>query len=319
MRAARAMVTQPSSSGCRRTSRTRRSNSGISSRKSTPWCASEISPGRGIVPPPTNATLEIVWWGARNGRALSKPAPAFRAPATEWMAEHSRASSNVSGGRIPPSLLASMVLPAPGGPDSSRLCPPAAATSSARRGSDCPRTSARSPSDSVAGAVDLGAADRRSARSGWLRASSASVSDRTTQTSKPSTTQASAALWGGSRRRRSPRRLAAIAIGRTPRIPLIPPSSDSSPSTTVSSMSRRVSVPDVASNPSAMGRSKDDPALRTSAGARLTVILCGGNSNPEFLIAERTRSRLSRTVASGRPTIVKWGSPNDTSTSICTG
>jgi hypothetical protein len=36
-------------------------------------------------------------------------------------------------------------------------------------------------------------------------------------------------------------------------------------------------------------------------------------------MAERTRSRLSRTVASGSPTIVKWGSPNETSTSIWTG
>jgi hypothetical protein len=36
---------------------------------------------------------------------------------------------------------------------------------------------------------------------------------------------------------------------------------------------------------------------------RFTVTRCGGNSNPEFLIALRTRSRLSRTVASGRPTI----------------
>src|SRR4029450_6279549 len=36
-------------------------------------------------------------------------------------------------------------------------------------------------------------------------------------------------------------------------------------------------------------------------------------------MAERTRSRLSRTVASGRPTIVKWGRPNETSTSTWTG
>ncbi len=47
VRAARAIVTRPSSSGCRSTSSTRRSNSGISSRNSTPLCASEISPGRG--------------------------------------------------------------------------------------------------------------------------------------------------------------------------------------------------------------------------------------------------------------------------------
>ena len=36
---------------------------------------------------------------------------------------------------------------------------------------------------------------------------------------------------------------------------------------------------------------------------------CCGNSKPELRIALRTRSRLSRTVASGRPTIVKPGRP----------
>src|SRR5918993_4770178 len=36
-------------------------------------------------------------------------------------------------------------------------------------------------------------------------------------------------------------------------------------------------------------------------------------------MALRTRSRLSRTLASGRPTIVKDGRPNDTSTSTWMG
>ena len=219
---------------------------------------------------------------------------------------------------MPLSLLASIVLPAPGGPQRSRLWPPDAATSSARRGRTWPRTSARSPSagwETSGGDVGAGA---RSADSGSFNAWSASGSDRTTRTSSPSTTLASAAFCGGSSKRHNPRRRAAIAIGKTPRMPLMAPSSDSSPSTTVSSMARRFSWPDVASKPSAMGRSKDDPALRTSAGARFTVMRCAGNVNPEFLIAARTRSRLSRTVASGRPTMVKWGSPNDTSTSMWT-
>ena len=37
-------------------------NSGKSSRNRTPWCAIEISPGRGFVPPPARPALEIVWW-----------------------------------------------------------------------------------------------------------------------------------------------------------------------------------------------------------------------------------------------------------------
>ena len=70
---------------------------------------------------------------AERPRCRADPHPAGSVPATEWIAVHSSASSKVSGGRIPPSRRASIVLPAPGGPDSSRLCPPAAATSSARR------------------------------------------------------------------------------------------------------------------------------------------------------------------------------------------
>ena len=57
-RAARDTVTSPLSSGSRRDSSTRRSNSGSSSRNSTPSWASEISPGRGWAPPPTSAAAD---------------------------------------------------------------------------------------------------------------------------------------------------------------------------------------------------------------------------------------------------------------------
>ena len=58
-----------SSSGCRKTSRTWRRNSGNSSRKSTPWCARDTSPGLGTWPPPISSASERVWWGVRYGRA----------------------------------------------------------------------------------------------------------------------------------------------------------------------------------------------------------------------------------------------------------
>jgi hypothetical protein len=58
--------------------------------------------------------------------------------------------------------------------------------------------------------------------------------------------------------------------------------------------------------------------LRRSAGARLAVIRVCGNSNPEFWIAARTRSRDSRTAASGSPTTANEGSPELTSTSTVT-
>ena len=58
----------------------------------------------------------------------------------------SSASARVSGGRIDGSRRASIVLPVPGGPTSSRLCAPAAAMTSASIAGAWPRTSARSGS-----------------------------------------------------------------------------------------------------------------------------------------------------------------------------
>ena len=51
--AAREIVTRPSSSGWRIVSKTLRLNSGNSSKNKTPWCASEISPGVGLMLPPS--------------------------------------------------------------------------------------------------------------------------------------------------------------------------------------------------------------------------------------------------------------------------
>ena len=67
--------------------------------------------------------------------------------------------------------------------------------------------------------------------------------------SRPSTTQASAAFCGGRSSRFSPRRRAATAIGSTPRMPLMAPSSDSSPTMTVSSTHRRVERPGCGQQP----------------------------------------------------------------------
>src|SRR3989338_195132 len=67
---ARETVTTLSSSGWRRASITRRSNSGNSSMNNTPRWAKVISPGFGNVPPPTSETYEEVWCGLRNGRSV---------------------------------------------------------------------------------------------------------------------------------------------------------------------------------------------------------------------------------------------------------
>lgn len=59
-RAAREMTMRPVSSGSRRASSAALGYSASSSRKSTPSCASEISPGLGGDPPPTSATDDAV-------------------------------------------------------------------------------------------------------------------------------------------------------------------------------------------------------------------------------------------------------------------
>ena len=58
---------------------------------------------------------------------------------------------------------------------------------------------------------------------------------------------------------------------------------------------------------------------RVRAGARFTVMRLTGKAKPQFLMAERTRSRASVTAASGRPTMVKAGRPPDRSHSAVTG
>jgi hypothetical protein len=50
------MVTLPDSRGSRNASKADLGNSGNSSKNKTPWCAKDISPGRGGDPPPTKAT-----------------------------------------------------------------------------------------------------------------------------------------------------------------------------------------------------------------------------------------------------------------------
>jgi len=50
----------------------------------------------------------------------------------------------------------------------------------------------------------------------------------------------------------------------------------------------------------------------------LTSSFPGGNPNPEFTIAARTRSRASLSARSGRPMIAKFGVPGDASASIRT-
>ena len=140
----RETVMQPSSRGWRSASRAERWYSGISSKNRTPWWARLISPGLTVrLPPPHSATVLAVWWGERNGRSVTMPSSP-KMPATEWILVTSSASAKVISGMMEGMQRASIVLPVPGGPTSSRLCPPLTATSRARRATAWPLTKARS-------------------------------------------------------------------------------------------------------------------------------------------------------------------------------
>ena len=138
------MVTLPSSRGWRIRSNVSLRNSGSSSRNSTPLWLMEISPGLGLVPPPTRPALDTVWWGLRKGRFVTMGSLALSVPMTEQIWVISSASSQVISGKIPGRRFESILLPEPGGPMSSTLWLPAAATSRARFTFSWPRTSLKS-------------------------------------------------------------------------------------------------------------------------------------------------------------------------------
>ena len=60
------------------------------------------------------------------------------------------------------------------------------------------------------------------------------------------------------------------------------------------------------------------PSFFSAAGARFTVIRLTGNFRPQAFTAARTRSRDSRTAASGSPTTSKAGSPPERAHSTTT-
>ena len=294
-----------------------RLNSGSSSRKRTPACARLTSPGVGTRPPPTRPASETVWWGARKGRAESSPLPGGSRPATLCIIVATIASSRVRRGMMPGSARASIVFPTPGDPTRSRLCPPAAATSRARFACTWPRISDRSvaptgaPASGQSGSgISSGVPPDRT-RAALLRL-------RTDRTRSPPRPCASRAFSGGRTIARRPALSAATATGRTPVTPRVVPSSASSPTKATRPRRRGSTWPTAARMPTAIGRSNPAPSFLTSAGARLTVTRSIGNVKPEFLMADATRSRPSRTALSPSPTMEKDGRPRPTSTSTLT-
>ena len=120
----RAILIRPDSIGCRRVSRTRRPNSGSSSRKRTPRVGQADLSGARRVPASNEASGRDRVGGARKGRVVFTGSPASRSPATEWTRVTSKDSRSERGGRSPGRRRASIVFPAPGRPDMRRAVAP---------------------------------------------------------------------------------------------------------------------------------------------------------------------------------------------------
>ena len=127
------------------------------------------------------------------------------------------------------------------------------------------------------------------------------------RTSTPGTAAASAAFSGATTRRSLPCAREASAIERTPGTGRTSPSRASSPTRVIPSRPSAGTSPVAARIAIATARSNPVPLFGRSAGARFTTRFRPGRGRPICRRAERIRSRLSRTAASGRPTTVRPG------------
>src|SRR5690606_10900303 len=180
----------------------------------------------------------------------------------------------------------------------------------------CPRTSARQGNGPAGGHAPGCAWGSGTVPARWA-ATSASVAARSTRS--PGTQAATSALPAGSTSAAAGcSRATAKARGSGAPTGTSAPVRESSPASTrccrpagaaAPSGPGTATWPDASSTPSAIGKSKRADALGRSAGDRLTVRRPLGNSKPLLRMAALTRSRLSRTSVSGRPTTVKAGRP----------
>ena len=215
----------------------------------------------------------------------------------------------------PDRRLASIVLPAPGGPTNSRWWPPAAATSSARRACGWPRTSAMScSSGSTHTTPDVSSCSGHDAAP--VSASTSRSRRATGRITPRPTTRASVTASAGTTQSPS---AWTPTIGATPGTRRIDPSRPSSPQKASSRTASDGITSKATSSPTAIAKSSPEPVLRYTGGARLTVIFLSGQVYPHVTIAARTRSRASRHDSSGSPSIVKPGMPLATWTSTLTG
>ena len=198
-----------------------------------------------------------------------------------------------------------MVFPEPGGPIIRKLCMPAAAISAALFTAFCPRICAKSSSRvcTPCSSSLLPSTTVLFPSFGWRSSSISSARSETPITSTSCIRAPSRALAAGTIHLPAPAALAASARASTPGIPSTCPLRLSSPAIMSPFRFSAGTFCMEASTAAATARSNREPALRTPAGARFTVILLAGRGYPVFLSAVRTRSPASFTSDARYPTI----------------
>jgi hypothetical protein len=151
--------------------------------------------------------------------------PPSSMPATLWIMLTSSADRGSRSGNNPGRRAANIDFPEPGGPTSSRLWPPAAAISSARRAVSIPFTSLMSGQARTSATPAVSGGLSTWVPRKWLIRLSRSVGARTSM--RPA--QAASPPWLAGQIRPRSRAEAAIAAGNTPATALSDPSSDNSP------------------------------------------------------------------------------------------
>src|SRR5690606_34837856 len=194
------------------------------------------------------------------------------------------------------------------------------AISSARRARSWPRTSARSVTGGASSGAGAAAASSATSGSPWpsrryrhtdSRLAAARALAWRSRATSPALPSGTIRVWPS-----VPQRMAA---GSTPCTGRRAPERASSPRNSCPSRRSRGTCPLAARMPRAMARSKRQPSLGRSAGARLTVTRPAGNSSFALWMAARTRSRASFTTVSASPTMVVPGRPPPRCTSTMTG
>ena len=238
-----------------------------------------------------------VWWGDRTGRPPDERRRPGAPPATEATTVAASAASSSRSGSSPGIVRASSVLPAPGGPTQQhrvaagerdlerpsrdapararpRGRPPARRCRGPARGSPprLPVDRRRSPSARGSGTRQRPRRARGDRDSlGRLGHVATPAAHRCPATSRASS---SAAAGTSDPRHAPPLRARGTSAGSPGTRRTSPPSPSSPISATRPGATRSCSDP--SRIPSAIARSSDAPALRSSAGARLTVIRRGG-------------------------------------------